>query len=704
MKKGLNKSEVSALYVTLIGRSGEKAGVDNWFEIAKSQNLQMNDISKLMLDTGAAKTFFAGKLDNSKAFVDHIYATTLNKGNGVDEEGKVYWAKKIDEGYDKGLIVAEMIRAAVNPQWKNSTDKATKDAHNLFVNKVILGNVVGELTGFVSSEGDIHANLRPFLKVNSLVQPDSTKDQLKQILVDNAVALGLDTTRLDEMFNKHTRASIIKEISGLDDIADNNDNGGNNGNNQQQDNVPQLTKEEKDKLIADKDKIADGSLDNLKLTLQDIRDFQSAGMINKIKDKGIVKIISDKPLEYGDIRGFLTVDPLYLKLNNNSIDDVLLTNEGFIELLVNGMGNIFNNFSVALTEDFVYDVFAEMYYRRVLKEFKDADKVMSITEFKNTPVEELLKIKVASLSFKDWDKDKLTSADLDKLKTISKQLKGGSIEEISLKVSDILKLKEDIIPKLKPDSVSIIDKGEIDFLAVFGFDREIKAKQLSHITFDREGLSLYKMVGGFKSLEKILIDDYTLIYQFQTVDNMLSHMSEGRDYIDMFHELRTLDNKDIVLPKALADKYGSKIKSDIAVSNATGSEFINGEGKSVNLTTQADKVTLGDKASKLKVNGFDAGQDKIAFASGIGDKGLTKLTLDITNKDFSGANYGEIQGYLVSTPIKQNGASVIVIKDNDSDVSQIYRIDNDANATVEQSEITLVGTFDANIELGHFVA
>ena len=53
-----------------------------------------------------------------------------------------------------------MLKAACNPVHSNAADEATKNAHNLLINKIIASNVVADLIKDVPNGGDIKEQLK----------------------------------------------------------------------------------------------------------------------------------------------------------------------------------------------------------------------------------------------------------------------------------------------------------------------------------------------------------------------------------------------------------------------------------------------------------------------------------------------------------------------------------------------------------------
>ena len=96
----LTQTEVSQLYVTLMGRASEKKGNSWW------QNNYDNQIkaAEAMLNSTAVAEYFGNSLDKNEDFIKKIYLNTLNKtvdgadGTTTDIAGINYWIEQLNSG------------------------------------------------------------------------------------------------------------------------------------------------------------------------------------------------------------------------------------------------------------------------------------------------------------------------------------------------------------------------------------------------------------------------------------------------------------------------------------------------------------------------------------------------------------------------------------------------------------------------------
>ena len=101
----LTKTQVSQLYVTLFGRASESSGSKFW----QATQPNMTEAATNMLNDESAKAFFGNNIDTNAKFVNHIYQNVF--GRTADKGGFDFWVSALN-GYSRGFVVAEMIKAA----------------------------------------------------------------------------------------------------------------------------------------------------------------------------------------------------------------------------------------------------------------------------------------------------------------------------------------------------------------------------------------------------------------------------------------------------------------------------------------------------------------------------------------------------------------------------------------------------------------
>jgi hypothetical protein len=144
---GLTQTQVSQLYVSIFGRASEGEGNTYW-----SANQQdMTIAADTMLATGAAKSYFGSTLNDNQMFIEFIYKNTLGKTITEDPNGVYYWTGELLSGKSKGEVVANLINAAMDPQYSGLS------AQDQFINKVEVSDYTADTITKVTDVTDLSA-------------------------------------------------------------------------------------------------------------------------------------------------------------------------------------------------------------------------------------------------------------------------------------------------------------------------------------------------------------------------------------------------------------------------------------------------------------------------------------------------------------------------------------------------------------------
>ncbi|WP_170018349.1 DUF4214 domain-containing protein [Campylobacter sp. RM16190] len=175
----LTQTQVSQLYVTLFGRVSEGAGNKYW-QSAASDLVAGADA---MLATAAAQEYFGSAMTSNEAFIKHIYKNTLNKSSVEDPAGIKFWVDALNNGNSRGLVVSELIKAAVNPANAGA-------AQNYFNNKVALSDYTANT---VEGAGLTVADLDPFVNALKLITSDASSIEAGKVYVDTLAGTSSNT-------------------------------------------------------------------------------------------------------------------------------------------------------------------------------------------------------------------------------------------------------------------------------------------------------------------------------------------------------------------------------------------------------------------------------------------------------------------------------------------------------------------------------
>ncbi|MEA2120095.1 beta strand repeat-containing protein [Halovibrio sp. HP20-50] len=134
----LTKTQVSELYVAIFNRASEGAGNSYW----QGLDLSAAATATAMLETPDAQEYFGDTLTDNQAFIEQIYANTLNKTAADDPEGIAYWVDLLESGMSRGQVASELVKAVA--QYENSEDPATAQAYAQFTNRVAVSDYTAD--------------------------------------------------------------------------------------------------------------------------------------------------------------------------------------------------------------------------------------------------------------------------------------------------------------------------------------------------------------------------------------------------------------------------------------------------------------------------------------------------------------------------------------------------------------------------------
>ncbi len=131
----LTQTQVSQLYVMLLGRASEGAGNSYW----RSSQGGMVETAEAILATDEAKAYFKDALEDNHEFITYIYKNTLGKTYDEDRGGIDYWVAALESGMSKGAVVVSLINTVMDLQ---HVGMAIQDQ---FVNKVEISNYTDDI-------------------------------------------------------------------------------------------------------------------------------------------------------------------------------------------------------------------------------------------------------------------------------------------------------------------------------------------------------------------------------------------------------------------------------------------------------------------------------------------------------------------------------------------------------------------------------
>lgn len=218
----LTKTQISELYVSIFNRASEKSGSQNWLN--SGYNTDATTMANAMLATDAAKTYFGTSLDSNAAFVEHIYANTLNKGGAdVDAAGKAGWVEFLETGKSRGEMVAKMIEAIKEYQVGGSkyatANQATKDAAQQFANRVEVSDYTADTLATIAVS-DINSTLSFSSALTVTANPATVETAKKSVQALTIDGTTFSLTTGTDSFVGTAKNDLFKSAAGTLQTAD----------------------------------------------------------------------------------------------------------------------------------------------------------------------------------------------------------------------------------------------------------------------------------------------------------------------------------------------------------------------------------------------------------------------------------------------------------------------------------------------------
>ena len=185
----LTQTEVSQLYVTLMGRASEKKGNSWWQNNYDNQT----KAAEAMLNSTAVAEYFGNSLDKNEDFIKKIYLNTLNKtvdgvdGTTADIAGINYWIEQLNSGaFSRAEAMVKLTKVA---------QESTTISGEQFSNRVEVSNYTATV---LSSPPDDYRT--------SLLFHNS--GDLGLVVTDDKSSIDVSSSKVNVLSLSHTNSSL----------------------------------------------------------------------------------------------------------------------------------------------------------------------------------------------------------------------------------------------------------------------------------------------------------------------------------------------------------------------------------------------------------------------------------------------------------------------------------------------------------------
>ncbi|QMS63405.1 beta strand repeat-containing protein [Campylobacter fetus] len=354
----LNKTDVSMLYITIMGMASEGDGNKYWLDYANNNSLGVSSLANIMLDSPGAAKFFGDSLlaGNEKDFVTKIYSIAL--GNTSDVDGINYWTKAITGGGEftdsKGNVISvaslskgDLIGAMIN----SMVNGGSAESKAIFEAKAAASDYFADATlGKDISGLDEGTTSKLISEINSASDLDKVKSEIDGLKesIDEAGLNKIALTTENDTITGTEGGDLISGVVGT--AAESTLNPGDKIDGGAGNDVLKVDLKNNFKGLKDDGYIK--NIEKLSLTNSSVsnRTFDAKG----IKDVQTLALNSEKGIEVKNLANIADIELTNLQAANFNVDsiyaDKVLDGSADVQnLKVNGVGA--KGASVAITAD-----------------------------------------------------------------------------------------------------------------------------------------------------------------------------------------------------------------------------------------------------------------------------------------------------------------------------------------------------------------
>jgi len=213
------KTQVSELYVTLMGRASEAKGNQWWQDNFDDQTVA----AAAMLNSDAVKAYFGDSIDSDADFIATIYKNTLNKsadgsdGTIADPAGIAYWSARLDgSSTEPQLNRAEMIVKFIEVARSSDTVSGTQFSNRVSVSDYAAENLTDAPEGYKEALSFHNSGDEGLVVTDTATSVDDSDALIDGLAGGNEFVL---TTEVDTLILTNANDTIVGESStiGADD-------------------------------------------------------------------------------------------------------------------------------------------------------------------------------------------------------------------------------------------------------------------------------------------------------------------------------------------------------------------------------------------------------------------------------------------------------------------------------------------------------
>ena len=201
----VTQAQVAQLYVALFNRAPEGDGFNAW--VRAGANKTQAQIAQEMLNSDAARSYYNGRINQDKDFVEMLYKNILGKDYSQDPSGIDAWVRHIQAGNSRGDTIVKLFEVATSA----AARAADPVAAQTFANKTEISAYMAQKISQIAQDNSGNYDYTPFQEI--IRTTNSTNLTEQKARVDQLANTAYHTlTTGEDTVNGTTKADVINGV------------------------------------------------------------------------------------------------------------------------------------------------------------------------------------------------------------------------------------------------------------------------------------------------------------------------------------------------------------------------------------------------------------------------------------------------------------------------------------------------------------
>ena len=201
----VTQAQVAQLYVALFNRAPEGDGFNAW--VRAGANKTQAQIAQEMLNSDAARSYYNGRINQDKDFVEMLYKNILGKDYSQDPSGIDAWVRHIQAGNSRGDTIVKLFEVATSAEARAADPVAAAT----FANKTEISAYMAQKISQIAQDNSGNYDYTPFQEI--IRTTNSTNLTEQKARVDQLANTAYHTlTTGEDTINGTTKADVINGV------------------------------------------------------------------------------------------------------------------------------------------------------------------------------------------------------------------------------------------------------------------------------------------------------------------------------------------------------------------------------------------------------------------------------------------------------------------------------------------------------------